>query len=1351
MKTFFSPIKPWCVIVLLSLVSTSALAYNLREYSSKNGLSNSAILSMCQDNNGLMWFGTCEGLNMFDGVKFQVYNSINSQNNLSGKLIGAIIDAGNNTLWVQTNYGLDRFDSRTQTICSYKEFNENNKLIKNSRNEIYIAKEDNYLYFYEQSDESFHRVYIEDFVFEDLLEMAVDDQNTLWFFAKGGKYRSYELTRKGLEIRLETRNYFNHTEEVLWCFYNENLFHFIDSNHDLYEYDTVSKRKSYIRNLHTEIAKLGEVSCFLKYQNDYFIGFKTSGLIQLQNTPELKTRFLVHEIDIKSGIFCLMKDRFQDIIWVGTDGQGVFMYFINQYTIKSTLFSTFDFPVNNPARALFIDKERTLWIGTKGNGIIRIPNYDVLVNSGNTPQQILTSNSLLKDNSVYVFAKSKKNILWIGSEDGINYYSYKDRKIKNIHITINDKPVKYVHSICEFNDTTLWIATLGEGIVKAKLKGTPDVPEITNANRFVFGGGKMSSNYFFTSYQENDSIIWFGNRGHGAFRVNNNTHNIETFTFDEHGTNLNLNDVFSITQTDNGYWFGTSYGLTQLSNNMDTVLNDSNGLPHKTIHGILRDSYNNLWLSTNHGVVEFNTQRNTFRTYKQQNEFEVSEFSDGASFKDPLTNILFFGGVNGYITIFENEYSQHTYHPSIQFNQLSIFGKECNYYDYLSNSGNKEELQLKYNQNIFSVGFTAIDYINGNDYTYYYKINELSENWIKNGSFNQASFTNIAPGNYVLQVKYRNNITGEESETESLHIRILPPWYRTNLAYLIYTVLIILLILTAVYLSTKWYRFKQNSIMEKLNTRKQEEIYESKLRFFTNITHELSTPLTLISGPCEKIITYTGTDNYIKKYTTLIKHNAEKLNGLIQELIEFRRLETGHKTVDINKVSVSELTRNIAESFSEIAESKGYEYYINIAKNISWNSDAGCLSKIITNLISNAFKYTFDQGKIWVELFIENKELHIVISNTGKGIKEENISKIFDRYTILDNFEVMSKREFSPRNGLGLAICNHNVQLLEGEIQVKSVLNETTSFTVILPELQTEKTEAKEEVTIEPVELSPISHDVLPVPERITLPAFDKTKQSVLVIDDEPAMLWFISQIFIEKYNVFPINDPNEVLPFLKERVPDLIISDVMMPDIDGISLLKSIKKDKLLKHIPFILLSARNDAEEQVRGIESGAEVYVTKPFNVEYLEKIVTRLLQRKEDLKEYYTSPLSSFELHSGKLTHVEEQEFIDKLLRCIEQNLSNPGLSAELLSTNMGVSVRQLYRKSRDITSKTPSELIKEQRLSTVERLLITSNLSVDEIMHKTGFHNRGHFFKVFAQRFGTTPKNYRDTKKNEALS
>lgn len=1332
------------LIFLLGFAATSISAYSLRQFSSKNGLSNSAILSICQDNSGLIWMGSCDGLNIFDGSNLRLYKPANMKNNLSGNLIGNMMEAEENVLWIQTNYGLDRFDTRRQTMQSFKEFKDVNKMTKSADNDVYIIKDDGCLYYFRQGGHEFRKLNVEKIPFENVQQIVVDSYNVLWIFASGGNSRSYVIEKSPDHIKLIPKNYFNHSEGVLWGSAEGDIFYFIDGTYALYEYDMRNHKKYYVADMEAEIRRRGDVSSIIKQQNDYFIGFKSSGLIQLKYLPDQKVKYTIQSIDIQSGIFCLVKDKFQDIIWVGTDGQGVYMYFTDTFSIRNTLLDTPDYQVNNPVRALYLDDEQTLWIGTKGDGILRMLNYHPEAGTLSGVQRFVTDNSALTDNSVYCFASSRWKRLWIGTETGMNYYSYKEKKLKEFPVVADGKMLKYVHSITELNDSTLWVATVGEGIVKIILDLSSGLPHVKYAKRITLDDGKRASNYFFVSFQENDSIIWFGNRGYGACRMNAETEAMKPYRFDQGIRSHTVNDIFAILKNDEGYWFGTSFGLTRFHQGNYRVYNEVDGFPNNTIHGILEDRDHNLWLSTNQGLVKFNIHANTVQIYRQQNALEVIEFSDGAYFKDERSGTLFFGGINGFITINENNFRMKEYMPVLQFNRLSIFGKENNIHDFMQGGAAQQILKLDYSQNFFSLSFVAIDYINGNNYTYSYKIDGLSNDWVENGLSTTATFSNLAPGQYRLLVKYRSNITGKESEPQVLTICITPPLYLSNLAYWIYSILILVFVTLCVYMMITKYRRKRDALIEEMNRKQREELYESKLRFFTNITHEFCTPLTLIYGPCEKILSYSHIDGYVRKYATMIQQNTRRLNALILELIEFRRLETGHKALEIRELSVSEQTRNIAESFDELAESRGVSYQLKIEAGERWNSDAGCLSKIVNNLISNAFKYTPDHGTVIIEQRVEKEWLCIRISNSGRGIEKEDLTKIFDRYTILDNFEVQNPNGISPRNGLGLAICHSMVNLLDGKIRVMSVPNEMTTFEVILPVLPLTSSDTDEQVLKEPT----LSLNEKPVELKNTSVAYDSSKLTVMIIDDDPSMLWFVSEIFVYKYNVLSFGDAEEALEQLNVKQPDLIISDVMMPGLDGMSFAKRIKSNKQLCHIPLILLSALNGMDEQVKGIESGAEAYITKPFNVEYLEKIVDRLIQREEDLKEYYSSVFSSFELEDGRFLHKDDKSFFDKMMKIIDENVLNPEFSIELLSSSLGCSMRQFYRKLKNITDKTPADIIKEYRLTMAERLLLTTSYSVEEVMYKVGFVNCGTFYKLFSQKYGMTPRQYRESKKKD---
>lgn len=1333
-------------ILLFLIFCENSRAFNLRQISSKDGLSNSAILSIYQDNDGFMWFGSCDGLNMFNGINIQVYKPTNDKNKLSGNLIENIIEAEDGILWIYTNYGLDRFDKKRRTIDSFNQFKGQYFIQKDNNDNIFIIKEDNCIYYYHKTTKAFKKIVLKGLAYENILEVNITSDNLLWIFTNNNHNQSYKINiSDDGDIHLTLSQQLNLSNNLLYCSHERDktdVIYLIDDTYTLYEYNLIEKKKYYIANIGQKIEQNGEITSIVKYHNDFFIGFKTNGLLRLRNIPEKIESYIAEDIGIKCGIFSLFKDKYQDLLWIGTDGQGVYMHSNDPYSMRSILFNTLTTKIEKPARALYLDNEQSLWIGTKGDGILKLHNYDPQKPiSTNSLSYYTTENSSLKNNSVFSFAKSSKNILWIGSEAGINYYSYRDKQIKKIDIDVDGIPVKYIHAIHEANDSTLWIATVGTGIVRATISGSPDAPTLKGTNRITIHEAKGMYNFFFTLYNENETAIWFGNRGYGAIRIDTRDLSTKSLLLDPTENNQTLNDVFAIIKDSNDtFWFGTSFGLVKhKKDGKNIVYNETNGFPNNTIHGILKDSKNNLWLSTNNGIVKFDTDHEDFQLYNNLNGLQVTEFSDGAFFYDENIATMFFGGINGFVSITETDMQQQQYLPKIYFDNLSIFGKEKNISDFIEKQQGKDILKLNYDQNFFSISFTALDYINGNNYSYFYKLDNPGTQWIDNNSSNSASFTNLSPGTYTLSIKYKNRLTGKESPDYSITIKILPPWYMSWWAYTIYILIILASIVLFIKAMIAKDRKRKLATIEKIRQNHKEEVYESKLSFFTNIAHEFCTPLTLIYGPCDRILSHNGSDRFVKKYTQLIQRNAERLNDLIQDLIEFRRIETGNRLPLIESLHISDIVNDINSSFYDLSESKNIEFVCNIDNTLMWNSDKGFLYTIITNLVSNAFKYTPVNGKIELNVAVKTDTLSIIISNTGKGIKEKDISHIFDRYSILNDFENQDIKNNSSRNGLGLAISSSMVKLLSGSIQVSSQLNKKTEFIVCLP-IQEASIVQNEINSIYP-EIN-LRKDYEPAVE-LPKSEFDKTKPTILIIDDDLEILWFINEIFAGEYNTIPANTPVDAEEILLKIHPDIIICDVMMPAIDGITLAKEIKANKKTSHIPMILISAKHTVEEQIEGLASGAEMYITKPFNANYLATSVKHLISRKETLKDYFHSPLSAYDLSEGKMTHKENTKFIQEIFDIIEKNITNKKLSAQLIAEEMNMSPRHLYRKLSELNSDSPTEMIKESRLHIARNLLINTRLTIDEIIYKSGFSNRATFFRSFSQKFDCTPKEYRD--------
>ena len=1335
--------RPFVFICLciLNLLIYNASAYNLKQIADKEYMSNSSITSLCQDERGLMWIGTCDGLNIYDGQEIEEFKIRDKEDYLSGNLIDNIVYTGEDIYWIQTYYGLNRLDRRTNAITHYNEFQKLFFMNKDNNGNLFIIQDSNCIYYYHKKEGVFRKINITGIPISDIVDFFIDATNRMWVVMKGYN-RCYDIQQEptsGDITLLPQKTGLIYRTSLIYCFNDAESLYYIDKDYNFYAFHIPTQKNEFIANLEKEIQTRGKVSSIVHYHDSFFVGFLMDGILLLEKQKNT-SHYRIQPLPVNSGVFCLKKDRFQDIVWIGTDGQGVYLYSNPLYSIKSVLLGNYTEKIERPVRALLQDDERTFWVGTKGNGILKIYDYEVDKNLSDCRAEVLTtSNSALGSNAVYCFARSHRNLLWIGEEEGLTYYSYREKRIKRLPVRIGNEEFKYIHDIYETADSELWLASVGMGVVRARIAGTPDNPLIVDAQRYIINDGELGSNYFFTIYAENEANLLFGNKGYGVFRFNKKTNGLEPVSTHKY-ENMTLNNILAISKdSSNNYLFGTSYGLIKYTSETSYQLfNAKNGFLNNTVHAILKNSPDNFWLSTNLGLINFDTKRNVFRSYGFSDGLKVVEFSDGAAFRDPDTGTLFFGGINGFVAIRADGRPEQLYMPPVYFDKLSIFGKQYNLGEFLTRKEETEVLNLQYDQNFFSVSFASVDYLNGNNCTYFYKLKGLSDQWVNNGSESAVSFTNMAPGEYTLLVKYYNSVFDKESDVYSLVIRIGDPWYASWWAYLIYALCLLLLaglLIRSFILRSKR---KKQELLNEIEKRHQKNVFESKLRFFTNIAHEFCTPLTLIYGPCGRILSSKGLSKFVADYVQMIQTNAERLNNLIHELIEFRRIETGNREVRVESLNVSSIMKGIAKTFVEMAKSRNITFLSKIPEQVMWNSDKGFLNTIIINLISNAFKYTPEGQGIKIELdTTEENVLILRVANEGSSIKEKDFQYIFNRYAILDNFENQDERNFS-RNGLGLAISYNMAKLLNGTLKVENTSDGWVMFTLTLPmmELTTGMQEIKQATAeyIPKIDTQPI----LKLPQY----EFDKMRPTLLVVDDEIEMLWFIGEIFSGDFNVVTLQDPERLDQVMNEVYPNVIICDVMMSGVGGIELTQRIKSVKETAHIPIIIVSGRHEMEQQMAALSAGAEMYITKPFSAEYLRISVCQVMERKEILKNYFSSPISSFEKSDGKLTHKESKKFLQSVLKIINDNITNKELTPRYIADRLAISPRSLYRKMEEIGEDSPTDLIKECRLHIAKDLLLTTKKTIDEIVFDSGFSNKVTFFKAFREKYDCTPKEFR---------
>lgn len=1340
MSTHFVQLRLTLFLVCCLHISLSS-AYNLRRISNENGLSNSAVLSLCQDYENIVWMGTCDGLHLYDGVQAIPTKFLHGCS-LSGTVIEDLLEAEKGVIWVLTNYGLDRVDTRLSEITHTFSLMGGRALKKNAANNIFVRGDNNSLYYVCLETQKLQKIDYEEFSQHKLLDIYVDDHD-LWVFSEQG-IRRFGFNYKDHKAHVTERAEVMDVMPLKQAIVSDSVAYTVDKYGYVCEYNLKTRRKEKLFSVAKEMEVRGDVSDIIAYHDSYFIAFQMDGVIM---TEKCGQEYRFKDLGISTGVFGLMRDKMQDVVWIGTDGLGVYVYSEGRYSVRSFSFSDMNIHVNKPIRALFLDKNKDLWLGTKGAGLFKVHNFDITDNELYCQsEQYLASSGKWGEKMVYTFENSSRSLFWIGTDEGVYCYSYNDKRIKSVSC---NEPILYIHDLYEEGDSVLWISTVGTGVVKARIMGDENSPHLEIIKRYTIDNGTFSSNFFFALNATDGGRLLFGNRGRGLFTLKND--DLTSIPLKKDYQTPIVRDVLSVKQIDSTIWVGTNYGLIMLRGKLERRFGSSDGFPSNVIHAIEEGHGGNLWMSTNKGILHFDKETFNFQCFNNSNGLQVTEYSDGASLSVP--GGLLFGGVDG-VTLVREDISypiSDDYLPPIIFLRLNIMGDEVFIGDYVTKEANGNcSLRLLHNENSFTMHFVTPNYIDLKDCDYYYRIGGDSK-WINNYDKKNISFIQMVPGDYMVYVKYKNRLTGLESKTYQYHVQILPPWYFCIWMKAVYFLLLVTFIYFWVRRALKRQKRRRKYELERMEREHHDELYEEKLRFFTNITHEFCTPLTLIYGPCEQIMNYEKSDSFVKKYINLIRDNAERLNNLIQEVIEFRRLETGHKVRAVSHFSINELLNKIMPSFVELAERSQVQLSLEIEENLSWNTDNSCFEKIVINLISNAFKYTSVNGAVRVRISAEKESLRLAIYNIGKGIKEEDRKLIFNRYSVLDSIEENRVKKLSTRNGLGLAICYSMVELLEGIIEVESEVGQYAEFIVHLPWLKL--TSDKKILNVLPAEIK--MEDVLPKvkKEEVEMKDNSHNKSSakkmihILAIDDNEDILLLLKESLSE-YRLSLARGAEEGLELLKEDMPDLIMTDVMMPGVDGVQLTRQLKGHKHTMHIPLIILSAKNTIDEHVKGISSGADAYISKPFSLTYMRAVINSLITNRGSLKEYYNSSASAFEFVEGKLLAKEDKDSLESILTYINDNIDNADLCAEDLAAHLGISVRALYRRFKAFDQTTPMDLIKDQRMTLAVKLLQTTTLNVQEIIYRSGFNNRSHFYKEFTKKFGCSPKEYRVTNKQK---
>jgi signal transduction histidine kinase/DNA-binding response OmpR family regulator/ligand-binding sensor domain-containing protein len=1308
-----------------------------------SGLSNSAINCIYQDSTQLLWFGTWDGLNVFDGKNITVYKpEAENTASISNNIIRKIVEQRKGVVWITTDHGINRMDIYKNLFShfyfgyekNYPALPEIYTVAKSSDNTIFSAVLEWGLAFYDETKNKFQAINTPLTNVQDIKNIKIDSNDRIWILHKDGKVDVLEFENADKESIIISKCTTVDLPAVKKLYVRDNYIIALDDNERITVFDTQARVKVFEYDL-KKAGSHGDIIEIDLIDQTLYVSLSTGSFFTLPLQKSAEPVFNKELTGIRVASF--FKCR-QNILWIGTDGDGIYSVYD-----KNKLFRTIRLKKElNVVRSFCEDNRHRLWVATKGGGIVTLENQytpDCRVvaeyNMGNG----------LTNNSVYTIVKGFGGDLFIGSDGkGIQICS---NGVLSVPENFSPDFASVYAIYCSEKDSVLWIGTSEYGLIKMKVAKNKNRYDVVEFKQYLYDRNNpksLSNNVIYSIIPDKDGFLWIGTRGGGLNHFDIEKEEFQSFYSDpDNPESLSSNDILCLYKDKaQDLWIGTSGGLNLMKPKENKPVfvryNSDNGLPNNTVHGIAEDNQGNIWISTNRGIAQINKQSKQISSYYERNGLQSNEFSDGAYYKSESNNYLFFGGISGFNIFNPDRISLSDYVPDFYISSFKILNKEHNIYERIvKNRAGENELTLNYDENFFSFNFLALDYIQNDNCEYKFKLEGVDKDWIYNGNLDHLTYTNISPGKYTLIIYYTNSDKVWMEKPYALNILIKNPYWQTIPAYIVYLLIVAGMIYLIYAIIKRKIHQDKNLLIERLLRKEQENIHEAKLRFFTNIAHELYTPITLIYGPCEKILDDSHSNEYVRKHVKVIKSNAERMKQLISELMEFQKVVADHLVIMPEQINVTTLIHSVSRNFDEIVEDNHIDFKINMPDaDILWISDRDSLEKILFNIISNAFKYTPKEGYIHIEVTYDVRKLYINATNSGKGIKTENIDEIFNRFKILDDFENQIEKGKSGRNGIGLALTKSLVDLLKGNIKAESQIGQFTTFRIELPLL--EKTEKPGDAT---PEMLPASN---PLPEIIQLPSGKNGSPLILIIDDEKEIRDLLMDTLSEKYdNIMEASNGREALELMKTKRPNLIICDIIMPEMDGLEFIKEIKNNIFTKHLPVIFLSSKTSLEDQILGTQNGSDVYITKPFHPRHILASVENILVKHKLIGEYYHSSAIAFELlENGKVVHKEDRDLMMKIINYIDQHLNNDQLSASLIGDALNLGEMTLYRKTKDILDMTPGQLIKTIKMKHVTDLLLSTNDTIQEIMFKCGYNNKSYFYREFQKMYNATPKEYR---------
>jgi len=1337
------------------------LKYSLEKLDNTKGLSNSSANTIFQDSENLLWVGTWDGLNRYDGTNFKIFRpEINTENSLSNQVILKIDEDDLGRIWILTMHGINQYNKKTDHFERYYFSRKNIPPLSESEfnmalspsKKVFCAVKDWGIGYYDGT--AFQLLNSKDLPNTAVRKMEFSSNGDLIVLFEDNELYSLSIGTRNKNVKTISK-----TDLIS---INIKTFELI-SNQKIVLVPTIGKAKLFslsgknnqeiaLENIENSVGRVAE-GVVLYSHSGYSIVDSTGKVF---SKPWLKY--------LKNHKVSTLIQGNENVIWTGTDGDGIFKIF--PLTKSFNLLSKTQIPEldGGIVRSFLKIDENSFWVGTKGKGLFRFSS-DFYKNPDETPKyaNFNQSNSLI-NNSVFSLFKGQNGLIFIGTDgNGIAVYDLnKSKLVPWSEIEGNDQYQKFksIYAIYQDNKGFIWLGTNGYGMIRCKIERSGEKLKVSQFKSYQANNklkNALSSNIIFSIIAEDENQLWIGTRLGGLNLFDKESGLFRSYkNSKEDSQSLSNNDILSLKKDkENRLWIGTSFGL----NRLDHLENDgkaifksyttNDGLPNNTIHGIVSDAKSNLWLSTNFGLSNFITEESKFINYTKNEGLQNNEFSDGAFYQDSKSDFIFMGGIKGFNYFLPHNIKESSVIPDLLIDKISGQNQAVPYFQGLVISPDTKtypSIVLDHNQNFFDIELATLTFINSEKSQFAYQLEKFDKDWNSINNRRVISFTNVPRGNYSLWIKWTNSDGVWSKPVHAIDIRIKPVLWQSNIAVALYFLLLVLFILFVLSYYKKRQSLKQNILIRN----KEQELHETRLTFFTNIAHEFQTPLTLIVGPIQKLSEMTNLSEKNEKFIKMVQRNTSRLLFLTQQLLEFRKAEYDYLEVSVKEFDLVNLIEQIAELFDEWALRKNIQYTLDIPSELFAWFDKDKIEKIVFNLMSNAFKYTPNGGKIDLKFHIEDespKKLIISIVNTGKGIPQEKLDSLFDRFFLTDINKGTDNDMF--RTGIGLAYIKKLVTVLRGEIIVSSITNEETTFTIVLPCSKEVFSEKELDTLLSPIFISHHLKNILEEnpklsdiqPHKISsLATLEDQRKTLLIAEDEKDIHLFLNELLGEKYKIIVAYNGIEALDILETQIPDLIISDIMMPIMDGVALCEKVKKDIKTCHIPFIMLTAKDSVLQRIEGIESGANSYIPKPFHPDHLLIRIQKLLEEKEQIQKYFTQDTLNENLSKLPIEAVEK-DFIKKVIEIIRKNIDNENFQSVQIEKELGISHSQLYRKTKQLLGFTPIDLIRTIRLKYAAELLRKNVLTVSEISYQSGFNNRSYFYREFKKMYDSSPKNY----------